>query len=646
MRELLTSLRLPEWRPPPLPAKVKSALKVTAVAAGLTGYLCGMAGLGAFALAAQDLPDPKRLWENQRPVSVQVVDRQGRDILVRGATVAPRVQVNKLPFHIPLVMLAVEDKRYFNHIGVDPEALSRAVIANIKAGAYVQGGSTLTQQLSKNVFLSPDKTLRRKAQEMMMAIWLERSFTKEEILELYLSKVYFGSGAWGLEAASKRYFDKPAAKLNLPETAMLAGLLKAPSAYNPVNNPEIASTRTKVVLDILKEQNIIDAQMHDEALRHPIRIHRPQSDNSAQYFVDWIWPEIERVLGGPPGQDIIVQTTLDLEAQNYAQKAVSSRLDKNLKAEQAALVSLDGTGAVIAMIGGASYSQNQFNRAVKAERQPGSAFKPFVYLTAMEAGISPWDIRVDAPITLKSRIDSWSPKNFKKEFAGEILIEDAFAKSINTVAVSLAEEVGRDKVIATAERFGLGKLKPLRSVSLGAQTTTPLELTRAYLPFSNWGKIAEPYGILSVSTADGTPLYDAPPARLTSVMELSHLAQMNRLMLHTVETGTGGRARIPGRDIAGKTGTTNDFRDAWFVGYHPDLVTGVWVGNDVNAPMKRVTGGTIPAEIFHDYMKGTLQYWPKAELMAASEPGWSARRLERKNQSLDTLLSNIENSLP
>lgn len=641
MREFLTSLRLP-----PLPPKVKSTLKGAATGSILTGYLCGMAGLCAFALAAQDLPDPKRLWENQRPVSVQIVDRQGRDILVRGATVAPRVKVDQLPFHIPLVMLAVEDRRYFSHIGVDPEALSRAIVANIKAGAYVQGGSTLTQQLSKNVFLSPDKTLRRKAQEMMMAVWLERSFTKEEILELYLSKVYFGSGAWGLEAASKRYFDKPAAKLNLPETAMLAGLLKAPSAYNPVNNPKIASTRTKVVLDILKEQKIIDEAMYDAALRYPIRIHRPQSDNSAQYFVDWIWPDIERVLGGPPGQDIIVQTTLDIEAQHFAQQAVSDHLDSQRRAEQAALVSLDGTGAVIAMIGGASYSQNQFNRAVKAERQPGSAFKPFVYLTAMEAGLTPWDVRIDEPITLKSRIDSWSPQNFKKEYAGEILIEDAFAKSINTVAVSLAEEVGRDQVIATAERFGLGDLKPLRSVSLGAQTTTPLHLTRAYLPFSNWGKIGEPYGILSISTAEGTPLYDAPPASLSPVMDLANLAQMNRLMYHTVETGTGRRARIPGRDIAGKTGTTNDFRDAWFVGYHPDLVTGVWVGNDENAPMKRVTGGTIPAEIFHDYMEGTLPYWPKTDLLMASEPNRVTQERTRKDRSLDTLLSKIESTLP
>ena len=373
---------------------------------------------------------------------------------------------------------------------------------------------------------------------------------------------------------------------------------------------------------------------------------RQQSDNSAQYFVDWIWSDIERVLGGPPGQDVVVQTTLDMTAQNYAQRAVSKNLDKDRRADQAALVSLDGTGAVIAMIGGASYSENQFNRAVNAERQPGSAFKPFVYLTAMEAGMSPWDMRIDAPITLRSRIDSWSPKNFKKEYSGNILLEDAFAKSINTVAVSIAEEVGRERVVATAERFGLGPLKPLRSVSLGAQTTTPLHLTRAYLPFSNWGKMAEPYGIISISTAEGSPLYDAPAAKLTPVMELTHLAQMNRLMLHTVESGTGGRARIPGRDIGGKTGTTNDFRDAWFVGYHPDLVTGVWVGNDENAPMKRVTGGTIPAEIFHDYMDGTLQFWPKSDLMVTPDPNQISQQRIRKNRSLDTLLQTIENTLP
>ncbi len=632
----LKTLRLP-----PLSPRAKAMLRYGVLSTLSSAYLGGMIVLGAFAFAAQGLPDPKRLWENQRPVSVQIVDRQGRDILVRGATVAPQVDIEALPFHIPLTILAVEDRRYYNHIGVDPEALARAMVQNIKAGAYVQGGSTLTQQLSKNVFLSPDKTLRRKAQEMLMAIWLERSFTKDEILEMYLSKVYFGSGAWGLEAASKRYFNKPAAEMNLSETAMLAGLLKAPSALNPVNNAERAAQRTKTVLDVLKAQDLIDEVMYDLAIHYPIRIHRPQSDNSAQYFVDWIWPKIEHVLGDAPTQDIVVQTTLDRDAQTYAEASVLEHLDADRGAEEAALVSLDGTGAVLAMIGGASYSNSQFNRAIQAERQPGSAFKPFVYLAALEAGLTPWDKRIDSPVTLSNTQDEWTPKNFKKEFVGIVTLEDAMAKSINTVAVKVAEEVGRDNVIATAERFGLGPLRPLRSLALGSQVTTPMTLTQAYLPFATFGQAANPYGIISISTANGTPLYDAPVPEMRTVITADKLAQMNRMMTRTVNEGTGRKAGIDGRDIGGKTGTTNDFRDAWFMGYAPDIVTGVWVGNDDNKPMKSVTGGTIPAQIFYDYMRLQLQNTPKSQLLVAVEPEWV-----KQQKALDVLLSSIEDALP
>ncbi len=628
-------------RLPPLSPRVRLWGKRTLMAGVASAYMAGMVGFTGFAIASKDLPDPKRLWENQRPVSVQIVDRQGRDILVRGATVAPRVDLDELPFHIPLTILAVEDRRFHNHIGVDPEALARAMVQNVKAGAYVQGGSTLTQQLSKNVFLSPDKTIRRKAQEMLMSIWLERSFTKDEILEMYLSKVYFGSGAWGLEAASKRYFNKPAAEMNLSEVALLAGLLKAPSALNPVNNAERASKRTKTVLDVLKSQDLVDDAMYAQALAYPIRIHRPQSDNSAQYFVDWIWPEIETVLGDAPTQDIVVQTTLDIEAQRFAHKAVSDHLDLEKGAEQASLITLDGTGAVLAMIGGASYSESQFNRATQAERQPGSAFKPFVYLAALENGLTPWDKRIDAPVTLSNSQDDWTPKNFKEDFYGQMTLEEALAKSVNTVTVKVSEEVGRETVISTAERFGLGPLKPLRSLPLGAQVTTPLTLTEAYLPFANFGQMTEAYGIISISTANGTPLYDAPAPETQTVINVDKLAEMNRMMVHTVNRGTGRNARINGRDIGGKTGTTNDFRDAWFLGYTPDIVTSVWVGNDANKPMKNVTGGTIPARIFQDYMSRQLENSLPTNLLVASEPAWVEQERE-----LNSLLNSIEDALP
>lgn len=632
----VTSLRFP-----PVPEWLSKSLRRCFSLGLLSAYWVGMLVFAFIAMASKDLPSPQRLWENQRPVSVQIIDRQGRDILVRGAAAAPRVRLDTLPFHIPLTVIAVEDRRYYNHVGIDPEALLRAMVQNIKAGAYVQGGSTITQQLSKNVFLSPDKTLRRKVQEMLMAIWLERNFTKDEILELYLSKVYFGTGAWGLEAASLRYFDKPAAQMNLPEAALLSGLLKAPSAFNPVNHPERAAARTAVVLRVLKDQDLVDAEMYQQAIHHPIRIHRPQSDNSAQYFIDWIWPDIEKALGDAPTQDIVVQTTLDIEAQALAHQAVLDNLDTDRKADQAALITLNGEGAVLAMIGGASYSNSQFNRAIQAKRQPGSAFKPFVYLAALETGITPWDQRDDAPITLTEGGDIWSPQNFNQKFAGNMTVENAFARSINTVAVKIGEEVGRNRVISTAERFGFEGLKPLRSLALGSHVATPMTLTQAYLPFAAMGRSVEPYGILSISTANGTPLYDAPNITETIVMDREILAEMNRMLTRTVEQGTARRAQIKGRDIGGKTGTTNDFRDAWFVGYSSDIVTGIWVGNDKNEAMKRVTGGAIPAQIFQDYMSVYLQTLPESNLIIANEPAWV-----QQQRNLNNLLNTIEDVLP
>ena len=617
-------------------SKFKTPARRALLALLVGGYVSGMAVLCAIAVASKDLPSAETLWKSNRPVSIQIVDRYGRDILVRGASFAPRVKLADLPPHVPSAITATEDRRFRTHVGLDPKALTRAMVKNVKAGHYVEGGSTLTQQLSKNVFLTPEKTLKRKAQEMMLSVWLEQAFTKDEILEMYLSRVYFGSGAWGLEAASKRYLGKPASELTIAEAAMMAGLLKAPSRYNPVSAPEASAKRTAVVLDVMAKQNLINKYTHYRSLTDPINILRPQSDNSAQYFVDWIWPELERAVGTPT-QDMVVQTTLDFDAQLKASQAVNTRLDPSRNATQAALVSLDGTGGVMAMIGGNAYSDSQFNRAVQAQRQPGSAFKPFVYLTAFRIGLTPWDSREDKAI----EIGDWAPENFSEEFKGKMSLETAFEKSINTVAVSLGEEVGRKAIIQTAADFGLSDLKPLRSLSLGAQATTPLKLTTSYLPFSNYGKIAMPYGILSVSTANGTPLYDHPLPHNPRVISPENLGYMNRIMARTVSQGTGRRAFIEGREVAGKTGTTNDFRDAWFVGYAPDIVTGVWVGADDFTPMSEVTGGSIPAMIWKDYMETALKDMPKTALPTSSEPVWS-----KQEKILDTLLNNIEDALP
>ena len=608
----------------------------TFLAGTACAYLSGMAVLAGFAVSAKDLPDPKKLWESNRPVSVQVLDRNGRDILVRGAAVERPVDLDTLPFHIPVTFLATEDERFRNHIGIDPRALLRALWQNIRARRYVQGGSTLTQQLTKNIFLTPEKTLSRKAQEMMLSVWLERDFTKNELLEMYLTRIYFGSGAWGLENASLRYFGKPASELSLAEASMLSGLLRAPSSLNPVASFERATKRQHVILDSMDAQGLLGENIAAAAKAEPITIHSPKDTEGAQYFVDWIWADLESRIGVPT-QDIIVQTTLDIDAQAASQAALIEHLDPERGAKQGAIISLDGTGGVRALVGGLDYGQSQFNRATQAVRQPGSAFKPFVYLTALRAGKSPWDATIDAPIT----IDDWTPENFSEEHLGPITLNKALAKSLNTVAVSLGEEIGRDAVIATAEQLGLNNLKPYRSLALGAQGHTPMEMAESYLPFANWGTKRDAHGILSISTADGTPLYDRIAPSAAVVLGAQELADMNHMLTEVVENGTGRRARIDGHMIAGKTGTTNDFRDAWFVGYAPDRVTAVWVGNDENTEMDEVTGGTIPAMIFKQAMTSQLTDAPAAKLPISTQPDWA-----RKNAQLQSLLDRLEGQLP
>jgi len=599
-------------------------------------YLCAMGALGGFAVVSKDLPDPEKLWERNRPVSVQILDRQGRDLDVRGAVVEKPVDLDALPFHIPLSVLAIEDRRYRNHAGVDPVGLSRAMWRNLRAGHLVEGGSTITQQLTKNVFLSHDQTLPRKAQEMMLALWLERDFTKDELLEMYLSRVYFGNGAWGLEAASESYFGKPAAELTLAESALLAGLLKAPSRLNPARDPAAAQIRQRIVLEAMERQNLLDEGVLELALAEPLELASDAEAVPAGHFIDWIWADLEDRLGVPT-QDLVVQTTLDRDAQIAAHAALTTHLDPERGATEGSIITLDGSGGVRVMIGGADYARSQFNRAVQANRQPGSSFKPFVYLAALRAGLSPWSRRVDAPIT----IGDWTPENFTEDHLGEITLETALAKSINTVAVSLTEEIGRERVVATAADLGLSDLKPYRSLALGAQGVSPLALTESYLPFATQGRRATAFGILSVSTPDGTPLYDHRDEDGPLVLSPDEIAQMNTLFVSAVEAGTGRRARIDGRMIGGKTGTTNDFRDAWFVGYAPDMVTSVWVGSDENKAMARVTGGSIPALIFHDTMAPQLAQLPPARLPLATEPEWA-----RQDTQLDSLLDRISGQLP
>ena len=602
----------------------------------MSGYLVGMAAISALAWAARDLPSVESFWQTSRPPSIQILDRHGQHVLVKGAVDAAPVRLFELPDYVPRAILATEDKRFRHHAGVDPVALMRAAYKNFQASGIREGGSTLAQQLAKNVFLTQDRTYRRKLQEMMLALWIERSFSKDEILEKYMNRVYFGGGNWGLEAASQYYFGKSAKEVDLAESALLTALLKAPNRYHPVQQTERAEQRTEVILRLMQDQDLITEAERMAATEKAIKVLGPEPRDSAHYFVDWIWPEVEARIG-TPAADIVIRTTLDKTVQDKALEAAVQHLDPERNAKNVAVVTIAGDGGVRALLGGSNYSGSEFNRAVQAQRQPGSAFKPFVYLAAFETGLSPWDRRVDEAV----KIGDWEPRNFTEKFRGPMTVEMALALSINTVAVTVSEETGRARIIETAHAHGLTGLEPLRSLPLGSQTTTPFKLTAAYLPFANWGDQVTPYGIISISTDKGMPLYQHRQTPREKIVSSRILRHINRVLKTTVERGTGRAARIPGRDVAGKTGTTNDYRDAWFVGYVPDMVTGVWVGADDNTPMKRVTGGSIPARIWKSMMTDVVKNLPKTRL-PASEPPLRAKSQDNMNVVLNSAASSLD----
>lgn len=559
-----------------------------------------------FAVFARDLPDTSTLYNVDRQPSITYLDRNGALIAVRGTQQAPPADLEALPDYVPAAFIAIEDRRFYYHPGFDPIGMSRAIVANMRAGRVVQGGSTLTQQLAKNLFLSPDQNLKRKVQELMLAVWLEMKFSKEEILALYLNRVYFGAGAYGIEAASQRYFDKGAKDLTVGEAALLAGLLKAPSRYSPVSESERAAARATVVLDEMVEAGVITPEQRAEAVTAPVRVSRTLATQHAQYFVDWLDKQI-RELVGEPTEDMIVETTLDLTLQTQAERAVRRILDRDESrgVEQAALVALDGEGRVRAMIGGASYADSQFNRAVDARRQAGSAFKPFVYLTALESGYTPETRVNDAPL----QIGNWSPRNYTNDFRGEMPLSQAVAQSINTVAAGLADQVGRDNVARTARRLGITSrigLEP--AMALGAVEVSPLEMAQAYDAFANGGKRVQAHGITRIRTPQGRVIYQRSNRAGAPIQAITNpfLYYQNQMLRGVMTSGTGRSAAIAGRDLAGKTGTTSDYKDAWFVGYTGGFVTAVWVGKDDNTPMRGVTGGSSPAAIWKAFMQAAL----------------------------------------
>jgi penicillin-binding protein 1A len=591
--------------------------------------------VGFLAVFATDLPDTSTLYDVKRQPSISYLDRSGALVAVRGTQESPPVDIDQLPPYVPAAFVAIEDRQFYHHFGFNPWGMVRAEFYNLTHhGATLQGGSTITQQLARNLFLTPTQSIRRKAQELILAVWLETKFSKKQILALYLNRVNFGGGAYGIEAASQRYFNKPAAQLTLGEAALLAATMKGPSRYNPAANGDRAAKRATSVLNAMVETGAITPAQRDAAFAAPVRVSATLASQRAQYFTDWLDGQVRALLGKEPTEDLVVETTLDLPIQAAAEQSVRAGVTAHTAqgVQQSALVALDGEGRIRAYVGGEAYADSQFDRATQAQRQAGSSFKPFVYLTAMEAGHTPSEQVVDEPIT----INGWSPKNFEGKYLGAITLETALAQSINTVAVRLANEVGTSNVAATAHRLGItSQIQTDPSMALGAVEVTPLEMAEAYDAFANGGYRIHAYGIERIRTASGQVLYDHSvdkPQPQAAIGQPS-LSEMTLMLRQVVAAGTGARAKIAGYDLAGKTGTTSDYRDAWFVGYTGGFVTAVWVGRDDNTPMKRVTGGGAPAEIWRAFMAPVLPH-----IQAQTIPGGAAPAAEP--DAIGNILSN------
>jgi penicillin-binding protein 1A len=573
-------------------------------------FVLGVWGVIAFAgliaYYASQLPRIDQLAVPKRPPNIAILADDGSLIANRGDTGGPAVRLIDLPPYLPKAFVAIEDRRFYAHFGIDPLGISRAIVRDVTGRGAVEGGSTLTQQLAKNLFLTQERTLSRKIQEAILALWLERKYSKDQILELYLNRVYFGSGAYGVEAAAQKYFGKSARFVSLSEAALLAGLMKSPTRLAPNHNLAGANERAAQVITAMAEQGHITEAMAKMALANPAQVKRDKSAGSINYAADYAMDALDDTVGAID-EDIVVTTTLDPKMQAEAERALTEEL--NAKAAkfgvgEGALVAIDPAGAVKAMIGGRSYAESQFNRAVAAKRQPGSSFKPFVYLAALEKGLTPDTVREDAPISVKG----WNPENYSREYFGPVTLTKALSLSLNTVAVRLGLEVGPKTVASVAHRLGItSELEPNATISLGTSEVTPLEMVSAYAAFANGGIGVQPHVITKVRTANGRLLYARRNASFGRVIDPQYVAMMNQMMQETLLTGTARKAELPGWQAAGKTGTSQDWRDAWFVGYTSYLVAAVWLGNDDDSPTKKVSGGNLPVEIWSRFMKAAHQ---------------------------------------
>lgn len=585
--------------------------------------------LGAFIVAgivvwyAQDLPDIESLNAATRRPAITLLSSDGETIASIGDVYGETLDLDDLPKSLPDAVLATEDRRFFSHYGLDPIGLARAMVRNVVKGGVHQGGSTITQQLAKVLFLTPERTLKRKVQEAILAFKLESRFSKREILTIYLNRVYLGSGTFGVDAASRRYFGKSARKLSLYESALIAGLLKAPSRFSPANDPERARARTAQVLENMVNAEIITADDAAKAKREEIAATSRARPAYGRYFMDWVLAHVS-AMPDTGGKDLTITTTLDRVLQTKAEKQLKTLLDSQgdkVNATQGAIVVLAPDGAIKAYVGGRDYDDSQFDRVNQAKRQPGSSFKTFVYLAALEAGMTPSDTVEDAPI----QMGDWSPDNYTGKFLGTVTLKMALAQSLNTAAVRLAEEVGLRSVITTARRLGiLSELRPDATLALGSSETSPLELAGAYAALANGGLYTQPFGIVEVSETNGPVLWRFDAMEPRRVISPQALSGMHEMLSEVIASGTGKAAALSGgRPVAGKTGTSQNYRDAWFAGFTADRVAVVWLGNDDAKPMKKVTGSGLPAKLWREVMESAhagLPVRPLADSWQAQIP--------------------------
>jgi penicillin-binding protein 1A len=621
-----------------------------------TGFVLGIWGISILLLGAlwfsHDLPELKDLQATARKPSITLQTQDGTIIGTYGDMYEDMLRVQDLPPYVSQAVMAVEDRRFYSHFGIDVIGLLRAAYTNYRANRIVQGGSTITQQLAKNflqtqgLFNTSDKSLKRKIQEVLMALWLEWKFTKDQILTMYLNRVYFGSGTFGVDAAARRYFDKSARELTVYEAAVIAGLLKAPSKYSPAQHPEKARTRAKLVLELMVESGFLrEGASYLNQSDQPTGATKNETEQSLRYFTDWIYESIPNLVS-VKGEDLVVVTTLDLPMQRHAESSAVSLLQEmgpELKTNEIALVAMTPSGEVKAMVGGRNYGSSQFNGVTQANRQPGSAFKFFIYLAALEEGLTPETMIDDSPV----EVGNWKPSNYKWITRGEITMEDAFAYSVNAVTVRLTQHVTPQKVVSVARRLGItSNLTNDLSISLGTGEVTLLELTSAYATCANEGKAVWPYGILEIRNKRGDILYSHQETYSNPVIAPLPLQSIRQLLAGVVQRGSGRATKI-GHSVSGKTGSNGDI-DAWFIGYRENLpveqdplsgsgysniVVGVRTGNNDNSLMAKIsTGGRLPTRVAAAFFKGPNAAIPMPQKLSQKKPAKKELSQEKFDQ--------------